>query len=1155
MDDLSDRIGQLKSFERNVVAKALCNLYIDTIKKDCAFKEIPDYLDEYIKLVFQAPEIKTGDEFNAQLTYANRRQNSGKEIETLAERHFKEVSKNPDMRKSYIAHLARMAQLLELSGHLARENFFDSRAQEKIPGGVGQILYEIVNQAGQESYFLNPERNYIFSAPEEAVHYLNAPVFEISLTQHPTNILTLETASLIRQLHDAAREVCATKGDSLGLLNEKIYDFSMTELTPLTQDEPPKIRNFTADEELAFTINTIRQLDKNLNAVYKTYDDALTKKFEPPSLTPYTEEMRWQLFLDLRLKSWTMGDKDGNQNVKAEHLLLATLKHRRLGVELAISHLNEMRVLGVPNCDEWLNDLERAQAKLAELNADLEDILKKGDNISQNRFDEFNQSLAQALKDKSGETVGWSDFENRYLNYLRCTGTLSDKESKKNPVNDNLARNRAEALLTAYRSMKTFGLRGARIELRDTAKAYGDIVDYVFTKGDKSLSNELKAQNLDYYILNEPDEFKKMADAFLAKCDEEMKKDPQAFRTYDKSDPKVLAYHTLKRLQVAALNPDLFQDSILAECDHELRLIQNVALQKMVRGANDGELHLHIVPLFEKIPYLKNAPDILKKAFRLRSYRDHCLALAGGDFSQLRQEVQIAHSDNIRRGGTPAGRSAISEVHDALRSAMDDFQTELKGLYANEDGHAIGLFSLKMIFFEGMSLSHVLRGGGKSLTDICNTFSIHDYTHITAQGADLHGYFDLPTSSHRLLTRFFVHSSKELAYTQNTPKPPPRSKVEDKVSAACAECEKDYIRDHFGNDKTDGAKTAVENTERFEGNMGYLLAHHIVNHRLYSQTGNRGLRSTSRNESIPEDYVSPENNTRAIGIAENMFDADLLPTWLGCQNLLEHLSRQLLAPDIYDEFSKQATKALSSSTAWPKKKDPAILSPKELKGLYQSSPQFRDIINQMALGLVASDLNRLQRRLIKANRNVPISDKLRVYVYDTLPKDYIAASKLVLGSFGITYDEKYDPLFHDDSQQIAYMRHMIMAEAIPNYAKEFDIKSRFVTALVVARDEMLSQEGFAKTDADMIDLCNLLAGRMIISNGRMLFGYEDKEFTRDLENDKRRNENIRRLRDAFKKEMECVFQPAACAYNVVRSRISAFLKLLPFDRSRAAEIQ
>ncbi len=1078
-DDLQTR-PDLKSIARNDVALFLCNRYIDDIRtanKDPRLVDIPDLLDSYIRCVFRKAPAARGKDFDAQLADAKSREDYERKIEVLAEENFDSVSGDVRRRAIYVAHMARLAQLLELSGHLARENFFDFKRQEAldsqnnphiksagVPGSIGRIFDVIDDEIGSGNLFTKADRKYFFRTPEEALHYLNTPVFEISLTQHPTNILTLPTIKLIREMHDAAREICTDPAHGYERLDTTIRHFTTEELTPVTdKDGVKKIINFTAEEELAFTLDTLEQIDNNLAGVYEPYEAALDQKFNTPENNGYPEQMRWDFFLDLRMKSWTMGDKDGNRNIKAEHLLLATLRHRQAAIAIALRHMDDMDKSGIRLDRLWRERLTAARARLHEIEPYLQSDENGDIALSQDHFDRVNKELAGALQeDGKGKGSDWEKFETDYRAALKAAG-----ESAEGP--------QAQALLNAYRSMRTFGLYGARIELRDTAGLYKKIVDELLDDVYRSMKEEQKPIYLDLCMTSNPGYLKNMADAFLQPCD------GLALRDYteDPSDGvphRALAYHTLKRLQVAASNPDLYQDSILAESDKPLHILVDLALQKMTTGANGEEAHHHIIPLFEEIRILRKAPSIIMEAFRFRSYRDHCLALAKGDLGKIRQKVQIAHSDNIRLGGTPAGRSDINRVHDVMRVSLQRFNGELEKLY-HKDRHT-GKLSLNIEFFEGMSLSHILRGGGKSLSAICNAFQIYKHTHITAQGADLQSYLGLSTSLNRLLTRFYVHSAKEIALREKTNVYGSNRRIEKAVSRACADCMGDYKDKHFG-------------TETEPGPIGKLLALPNINYYIYSKTGNRGLRSASREGIVDQkSIVNPTKDTRAIGIAENMFDADLLPTWLGSENLRKNLSERLLHGSIYRTFELQVNTAINSSAVeqnvLPNDRPP--LNANELKGLYISSPQFRDIIDQMACGLVASDVNRLQNRLLKAERpgDVKMDDTLRTYVEKVLPRDYANAGKLVLGAFGVPFDEtRFDNL--PFSEQTAYMRHMVENCAIPAYAEEYGVKRRFVTSSVLARDKILLEKE-TPNDEDLVTIGDLLAARMIASHGRVFEG-------------------------------------------------------------------
>ena len=1076
-------IAFLGSVARNDVVRALGSLLLSDIAK--TEPDIAARLEEYLKLVLEIspqPDITNGKNapinVSEELAAAQAQQARDLELEELAQRNYEHFKQDTRKRNLYSAHLARLAQIIELSGHLSRENFFDIKRRQRdsapekggVPGGLERFLYRMEDEVDPSDMFTKADRKYIYRTPQEAITYLGKPILEFSLTKHPIHILRLETILLQRQMHDSAREICVNPSANLDAIKKIMHAYANNELTPIDQNGDLTI--FNAEDELNLTLDTVTQIDTNLPTLYSRYEVAFNTRWG----ADYTKDMRWHFYLDLRINSWVMGDKDGNQKVKAEHLLLATVKHRQTALTLALQHIQKMRTQGIELDPEWETKLLIAQETLQEIKSELDTARLASGGIDlplkQADFDRLSKASATALSED------WNDFETSYMQMLREKG----KDANETQTN---------VLLDAYRSMRVFGLRGARIELRETSDLYTTVIA-TLVKNDangkpvdyKMLSNKEQAKLLDSLITKNPNYLAEQAAAFLATADAEKLREYKG-----EHSAEAITYHTLKRYQEAAANPDMYTDSIIAECKGPHNMLECLAIQKMIKGISGKGLQLYIVPLFEEYSTLKDIGSILKSAFYYKAYRQHCYELAGKALSKLRQKFQIAHSDNIRRSGTTAGRGGIHAAHRDVPVQMKRFEPTLARLYS-QDGIVGKSFGLILEIFQGNSLSHILRGGGRALSALGNAFKLHHHTKLTIQGADQQSYLGLATSFVRMTARFYAHSAKEIALAENTTPPSDSNPALEKaISNAFKASMPDYVSQHFGPNKNPRA-----------AGMGHLLAHPIVSYIIYSITGNRGMRNASRGTVQKTDFIDTVNGTRAIGISENMFDADLLGTWFGAENLHKGLSAHVLrAPKIFDAFRRQVNTFFGATAVDPIDSQ-RLLTTQELNGLYKTSAQFRDVFDQMACGLVSSNLDRLQRRLTHyaAETGESLNEHVRAYVFETLPNSYIKAAELVLSAFGIDYD-KQAMASMESKDKIMFLRHMIATHAISSYSSEYGVKMRFATAAVLARDEILTGEskGKALSQADYHALSDLFAARMLASHGRVFTG-EDPHFASSL---------------------------------------------------------
>jgi phosphoenolpyruvate carboxylase len=133
----------------------------------------------------------------------------------------------------------------------------------------------------------------------------------------------------------------------------------------------------------------------------------------------------------------------------------------------------------------------------------------------------------------------------------------------------------------------------------------------------------------------------------------------------------------------------------------------------------DGSVPLDVVPLFETVDDLRNAPGTLRSLTRDPAYAEH-LAQRGG-----RQLVMLGYSDSNKDGGIAASRWALHRA-----------QTEL---VRNADEAGIDL-----TFFHGRGGS-ISRGGGKPRNALLAAppGSVRGRTRMTEQGEIIHDKYGL----------------------------------------------------------------------------------------------------------------------------------------------------------------------------------------------------------------------------------------------------------------------------------------------------------------------------------------------------------------------------------------------------------------------------
>ena len=155
---------------------------------------------------------------------------------------------------------------------------------------------------------------------------------------------------------------------------------------------------------------------------------------------------------------------------------------------------------------------------------------------------------------------------------------------------------------------------------------------------------------------------------------------------------------------------------VISHCESSLHVIEVYALAKLLIGTTEG-LELDVVPLFETIDDLTNAPAIMEEVFQVDEYRQHLLR------RKSHQTIMLGFSDGTKDGGY-------------LRANWSIFRAK-ENLTAISRKHGF-----KSIFFDGRG-GPPARGGGNThdfYASLGNTIE-HEEVQITVQGQTISSNF------------------------------------------------------------------------------------------------------------------------------------------------------------------------------------------------------------------------------------------------------------------------------------------------------------------------------------------------------------------------------------------------------------------------------
>ncbi|MFP5501586.1 MAG: phosphoenolpyruvate carboxylase [Candidatus Sericytochromatia bacterium] len=426
-----------------------------------------------------------------------------------------------------------------------------------------------------------------------------------------------------------------------------------------------------------------------------------------------------------RFGSWMGGDRDGNPNVKAETTYAVLLMARRIAVRRHIETAERIsRTLS--QSIHWAPVSEALKASIAAESERLPDQAREF--IDRNPYELYRQKLAfmhlrlKRTLDLLPETLDEaSRFDPTRLAsaYATYGELLADLQLMTTSLEANRGCRSAGAMLDGWRrEIETFGFRVAQLDVRQHAGVHLDALSDVVSTlrllpdGFKSLPEEARVEwllgelrNTRPLIPQELDEFQPMTQEVV-----------RTFRALAASrrifGPEALGSYIISMTTTVS---DLLT---------VLLFLKTVGLFKALP---DGGVRtsFQVVPLFETIEDLRQAPAVLDRLFSIPLYRAHLKQL--GDV----QEVMLGYSDSNKDGGILTSNWELYKAQQALWEV------------ARRHG-------LSLVLFHGRGGS-VGRGGGPSHDAILAQppGTIDGRIKLTEQGEVISNKYGLPSLARR----------------------------------------------------------------------------------------------------------------------------------------------------------------------------------------------------------------------------------------------------------------------------------------------------------------------------------------------------------------------------------------------------------------------
>ncbi|PMS14843.1 phosphoenolpyruvate carboxylase [Trinickia dabaoshanensis] len=446
------------------------------------------------------------------------------------------------------------------------------------------------------------------------------------LTAHPTEV---QRKSILDAQHDIAR-LLAERDQQL-TERERAHNEAMlrARVTTLWQTRMLRDSRLTVADEIENALSYYRATF--LNEIPALYDDIETALAEHTGAPAHVPEF-------LQMGSWIGGDRDGNPNVTA-----ATLEHAitRQATVIFEHYLEEVHALG-------------AELSVSNLLAGSSDALKAltaaSPDQSPHRVDEpYRRALIGVyarLAATARALLGEGTVHTRSGVHRECE-PYADAQAFARDLNvlvDSLAAHHGSSLATPRlaplaRAAQVFGFHLASIDLRQSSDVHEAVIAELLARA---------GVERDYASLSEADKLR----VLLAELEQ-----PRLLRS-PYIEYSALVQSELAVLETARVTRQRFgaravRNYIISHTETVSDLVEVLLLQKET-GLLEGTLGgrgaaakngLMVIPLFETIADLRNAPVIMREYFALPGV-DALLAHQGGE-----QEVMLGYSDSNKDGG------------------------------------------------------------------------------------------------------------------------------------------------------------------------------------------------------------------------------------------------------------------------------------------------------------------------------------------------------------------------------------------------------------------------------------------------------------------------------------------------------------------------
>lgn len=449
------------------------------------------------------------------------------------------------------------------------------------------------------------------------------------LTAHPTEVQR-------KSLLDTEQVISSLLANKAQLMSrqetEKNSRMLYAAVTALWQTRMLRFDKLTVDNEIDnalsyYRLSLLDAIPELLQDIEQDIGDMFGK----------TGTDRYQLPSFLQMGSWIGGDRDGNPNVNATTLESATIQQSTVAFEHYLREISSLRKELTPT------------TRLVNVSQELLDLASTSQDHSPHRQDEPYRLAIMAVMARlslSFQNLIGGDaslhIENNLAENLKPYVNADEFLADLNIIANSLIKNHGELLVyprlgKLIKAVETFGFHLATIDLRQSSDVHEAVLKELFLKAGFSF---------DYSQLNETEKINILL--------EELRQPRLLFSPFlNYSDLLETEMNVIRKAREvrAKFGVRTVRQYIISHTETMSDLLEVALLQKeagLLRGSWGSasvEMELNIVPLFETIEDLRNAPKIMSEWLSLLGIR-HLIRYQGNE-----QEIMLGYSDSNKDGG------------------------------------------------------------------------------------------------------------------------------------------------------------------------------------------------------------------------------------------------------------------------------------------------------------------------------------------------------------------------------------------------------------------------------------------------------------------------------------------------------------------------